>query len=52
MKRSAKVWNNIDNIVSEFRNHLSILKIKERDKVKRNFSFRRAAREEINIYFH
>ena len=42
--------DNIDNIVSEFTNHPSIIKIKERYKFKGSFSFRRITREEIKIY--
>ena len=38
---------NIDNIVYKFRNHLSIVKIKEQYKVKSNFSFRLVTTEEI-----
>ena len=37
----------IDNIIYKFRNHPSIIKIKERYKVKENFSFRLATTEEI-----
>ena len=36
-----------DNIVSKFRNHPSIVKIKEQYKVKRNFSFKLATTEDI-----
>ena len=39
--------NDIDNIVCKFRNHPSIVKIKERCKVKGNFSIRLANTEEI-----
>ena len=39
--------DDIDNIVYKFRNHPSIIKIKERYKVKENFSFRLATTEEI-----
>ena len=39
--------DDIDNIVSKFRNHTSIVKIKERYKVKDNFSFILATTEEI-----
>ena len=39
--------DDIDNIVYKFRNHASIIKIKELYKVKENFSFRLATREEI-----
>ena len=39
--------DDIDNIVSKFRNHPSIVKIKEQYKVKSNFSFRLATTEEI-----
>ena len=47
MKRSAK--DDIDNIVYKFRNHSSIVKIKEQYKVKSNFSFRLATTEEIKV---
>ena len=40
-EKSAKVW------ICKFRNHPSIVKIKERYKVKGNFSFRLATTEEI-----
>ena len=39
--------DDIDNIVYKFRNHPSIIKIKEQYKVKSNFSFRLATTEEI-----
>ena len=39
--------DDIDNIVHKFRNHLSIIKINERYKVKGNFSFRLATTKEI-----
>ena len=39
--------DDIDNIVYKFRNHPSIVKIKEQYKVKSNFSFRLATTEEI-----
>ena len=39
--------DDIDNIVYKFRNHPSIVKIKEQYKVKSNFSFRLATAEEI-----
>ena len=39
--------DDIDNIVHKFRNHSSIIKIKERYKVKENFSFRLVTTEEI-----
>ena len=39
--------NDIDNIVHKFRDHPSIIKIKERYKVKENFSFRLATTEKI-----
>ena len=39
--------DDIDNIVYKFRNHPSIIKIKEQYKVKENFSFRLATTEEI-----
>ena len=39
--------DDIDNIVYKFRNHQSIVKIKEQYKVKSNFSFRLATAEEI-----
>ena len=40
--------DDIYNIVYKFRNHPSIVKIKERYKVKGNFSFRLVTTEEIN----
>ena len=46
-EKVCKGLDNIDNIVDEFRNHQSILKIKERYKVKGNFSFRLPTTEEI-----
>ena len=36
-----------DNIVCKFRNHSSIIKIKERYKVRGSFSFRLATKEQI-----
>ena len=39
--------DDIDNIVCKFRNHPNIVKIKERYKVKGNFSVRLATTEEI-----
>ena len=39
--------DDIDNIVYKFRNHPNIVEIKERYKVKGNFSFRLATTEEI-----
>ena len=45
--RVCKGRDDIDNIVYKFRNHPSIIKIKERYKVKENFSFRLATTEEI-----
>ena len=39
--------DDIDNVVYKFRNHPSIVKIKEQYKVKSNFSFRLATTEEI-----
>ena len=39
--------DDIDNIVYKFRNHPSIVKIKEQHKVKSNFSFRLATAEEL-----
>ena len=38
--------DDIDNIVCKFRNHPSIVKIKEQCKVKGNFSFRLATTDE------
>ena len=45
--RVCKGLDDIDNIVYKFRTHPSIIKIKERYKVKENFSFRLATTEEI-----
>ena len=45
--RVCEGLDDIDNIVYKFRNHPSIIKIKERYKVKENFSFRLATTEEI-----
>ena len=45
--RVSEGRDDIDNIVYKFRNHPSIIKIKERYKVKENFSFRLATTEEI-----
>ena len=45
--RVCEGLDNIDNIVFKFRNHPSIVKIKEQYKVKGNFSFRLATAEEI-----
>ena len=47
-----KVWeglDDIDNIVYKFRNHPSIVKIKEQYKFKSNFLFRLATTEEIKV---
>ena len=46
-ERVCEGLDDIDNIVYKFRNHPSIVKIKERYKVKGNFSFRLATTEEI-----
>ena len=43
--------DDIDNIFYKFRNHPSIIKIKERYKVKENFLFRLATTEEIKANF-
>ena len=45
--RVCEGWDDIDNIVYKFRNHPSIIKIKEGYKVKESFSFRLATTEEI-----
>ena len=45
--RVSQRLDDIDNIVYKFRNHLSIIKIKEQYKVKENLSFRLATTEEI-----
>ena len=45
--RVCKGLDDVDNIVYKFRNHPSNIKIKERYKVKENFSFRLATTEEI-----
>ena len=45
--RVCEGLDDIDNIVYKFRNHPSIIKIKEKYKVKENFSFRLATTEEI-----
>ena len=45
--RVCEGLDEIDSIVYKFRNHPSIIKIKERYKVKENFSFRLATTEEI-----
>ena len=42
----CKGLDDIDNIVCKFKNHQSIIKLKERYKVKGNFSFRLAVKEE------
>ena len=41
--------DDIDDIVCKFRNHPSIVKLKEQYKVNSNFSFRRATTEEIKV---
>ena len=43
----VSVCEGLDDIVYKFRNHPSIIKIKERYKVKGNFSFRLSTTEEI-----
>ena len=45
--RVSEGLDDIDNIVYKFRNHPSIVKIKERYRTKDNFSFRLATTEEI-----
>ena len=45
--RVSEGLDDIDNIVYKFRNHPSIVKIKERYRIKDNFSFRLATTEEI-----
>ena len=45
--RVCEGLDDIGNIVYKFRNHSSIIKIKERYKVKENVSFRLATTEEI-----
>ena len=45
--RVCEGLNDIDNTVYKFRNHPSIIKIKEQFTVKGNFSFRLATTEEI-----
>ena len=49
--RVCEGQDDIDDIVYKFRNRPSIIKIKERYKVKENFSFRLATTEEIKVIF-